>query len=50
MITIIKSDKKPQETAEVWNYGIEELDYLLTEHDGESFALYDNRLYEITEE
>lgn len=30
-----------------WDFPIEELDYLLEEHDEESFVLIDNRLYEI---
>lgn len=29
-----------------WDFPIEELDYLLEEHDGETFVLKDGRLYE----
>ena len=29
-----------------WDFPIEELDYLLDEHNGETFALKDNRLFE----
>ena len=29
-----------------WSYPIEELDYLLEEHRGETFVLLDGRLYE----
>lgn len=32
-----------------WDYPIEELEYLLEEHDGESFVLMDGRLYEAKE-
>lgn len=34
------------EDDEIWNYPIEELDYLILEHKNESFILIDNRLYE----
>lgn len=30
-----------------WDFPVEELDYLLEEHDEESFVLVNNRLYEI---
>ena len=30
-----------------WDFPISELDYLLREHDGESFALIGDRLYEL---
>lgn len=30
-----------------WDFPIEELDYLLEEHNEESFVLINNRLYEI---
>lgn len=29
-----------------WDYPIEELEYLLEEHDGEAFVLMNGRLYE----
>lgn len=32
-----------------WDFPIEELDYLLEEHDGETFALKDGRLWECGE-
>ena len=34
-------------TNESWDYPIDELEYLLEEHNGESFVLIDNRLYEL---
>lgn len=34
------------EDDEVWSYPINELDYLLKEHNNEEFILYSNRLYE----
>ena len=41
------------ETAKIcwaaWDYPVEELDYLLEEHDGETFVLYNNRLWETKE-
>lgn len=33
-----------------WSFPIEELDYLLEEHNNESFVLINNRLYELDEE
>lgn len=30
-----------------WDFSIEELDYLLEEHNGETFLLQHNRLYEV---
>lgn len=30
-----------------WSFPLDELDYLLKEHSGESFALIDGRLYEL---
>ena len=41
------SDSIPNDA---WDFPIEELDYLLEEHPGESFALLNNRLYEISDE
>ena len=41
------SDSIPNDA---WDFPIEELDYLLKEHPGESFALLNNRLYEISDE
>ena len=35
------------EEESVWNFDIRELDYLLKEHNEESFILLDDRLYEI---
>lgn len=40
LIEILKKD------SEIWNFPIEELGYLLEEHDKESFILINNRLYE----
>ena len=45
MIKIYKEGK-----TKGWDYPIEELDYLLEEHDGESFVLKDNRLWEVDNE
>ena len=39
----------PSETlirTDAWDFTLEELSYLLEEHDGESFVLTDNRLWE----
>ena len=36
--TLIKTD--------AWDFSIDELPYLLEEHDGESFVLLDDRLWE----
>lgn len=35
------------EEESVWNFDIRELDYLLKEHNEESFILLNDRLYEI---
>lgn len=35
------------EIVDDWDFPIEELDYLLEEHDEESFVLINNRLYEV---
>lgn len=35
------------DVSDDWDFPIEELDYLLEEHPGESFVLQDDRLYEI---
>lgn len=32
--------------SEAWDYPVEELDYLMEEHDGEAFVLLDGRLWE----
>ena len=32
-----------------WDYPLEEIDYLLDEHDGETFVLIGDRLYEAEE-
>lgn len=34
------------EDDEIWSYPIKEIDYLMLEHQNESFILIDNRLYE----
>lgn len=34
---------------DIWSFPISELDYLLEEHNQESFLLYNNRLYELNE-
>ncbi len=46
----IKIYKEGPLAEEGWDYPVEELDYLLEEHPGESFVLQDDRLYEMTEE
>lgn len=46
----IKIYKEGQVAEEGWDYPVEELNYLLEEHPGESFVLQDDRLYEINEE
>lgn len=43
-ITITKDTNLIQNDG--WDFPIEELDYLLDEHDNETFTLKDNRLYE----
>lgn len=35
------------EIVDDWDFPVDELDYLLEEHDEESFVLMNNRLYEI---
>ena len=47
-INAIKSAS--EDDSDTWDYPIEELDYLLEEHPGESFVLKDDRLYEVNEE
>jgi len=42
-----KEEMKNFEIVDNWDFPIEELDYLLEEHDEESFVLIDNRLYEV---
>ena len=44
--TIYNSD----DVSDDWDFPIEELDYLLEEHPGESFVLKDDRLYEINDD
>ncbi len=39
--TLIKTD--------AWDFSIDELPYLLEEHDGESFVLLDSRIWEAEE-
>lgn len=34
---------------DAWDFPIEELDYLMEEHDGETFVLIKNRLVEVVE-
>lgn len=47
MITICKQDDRNYGVQpEGWDFPIEELPYLLEEHDGEVFKLVGNRLYE----
>lgn len=46
-IKIYKSSDSILEDA--WDFPIEELDYLLEEHPGESFVLSNGRLWEIAE-
>ena len=43
MITI---EKGVPSGTDGWDFPIEELEYLLDEHDGEAFVFYDGRLYE----
>ena len=35
--------------TDAWDFSLEELPYLLEEHDGESFVLLDNSLWEAEE-
>lgn len=46
MITIEAGTPETPNKATGWDFPIEELDYLLEEHDGEAFVLWDGRLYE----
>jgi len=48
MITIITDVTKI--AADAWDFPIEELRYLLAEHDGETFVYVNGRLYEAREE
>lgn len=48
MIKIYSKDEmKNLEIVDDWDFPIEELDYLLEEHNEESFVLINNRLYEV---
>ena len=49
MIKIIKDLRGYQLKEDNWDFPIEELDYLLETHEGETFLLKDNRLYEVEE-
>ena len=42
-------DKRFRVTEDGWDFPINELGYLLEEHDGETFILYGWRLYEAEE-
>lgn len=42
---IISADEKLID-ANGWNFPVEEIDYLLAEHNGETFVLKNDRLYE----
>lgn len=46
----VKVYKDGQVAEDGWDYPLNELEYLLEEHPGESFVLQDNRLYEMTVE
>ena len=46
---IIITDDKARKSADGWCFGIDELDYLLEEHDGETFVLDNGYLYETEE-
>lgn len=46
MIYIEQAKHKPTEDAETWSFSVDELEYVLQEHDGEEFYYYDKRLYE----
>ena len=45
-MSIIITNQNNLIAKEGWDFPIEELDYLLEEHDGETFALVNNRLFE----
>lgn len=54
MIKIINRDELAQNCKYTigfgaWDFPIEELDYLMEEHDGETFVLIKNRLVEVVE-
>lgn len=50
MIKIYSKDEmKDLEIVDSWDFIIDELDYLLEEHNNESFVLINNRLYEVEE-
>lgn len=53
MITIIKNLESCEGLygllIDGWSFPLEELDYLLETHSGETFLLVDNRLYEVEE-
>lgn len=49
MIHIIK-DTDGIASPHGWDYPLEEVGYLLEEHDGETFVLIDDRLYETVQE
>ena len=38
--------KQVKENEEIWDFCLEDLDYLLEEHNEEEFILIDKRLYE----
>jgi hypothetical protein len=40
----------PEDDWNYWSFPIEELDYVLEEHEGQTFCLKDGRLYECDEE
>lgn len=48
--SFIKIYKEGQPVEDGWDYPIDELEYLLEEHPGESFILNGDRLYEMNEE
>lgn len=43
-ITIVDNQRFIADDA--WDFPLEELEYLLEEHDGETFVLHNGRLYE----
>lgn len=54
MIKIISKEELAKKTKytigfDAWDFPIEELDYIMEEHNNETFLLVDNRLIEVVE-
>lgn len=45
----LKTKKYVIDEENRWDFPLDEIDYLLQEHEGETFLLLDDRLYEIIE-